>query len=455
MNWKRLLLAVSLGALFSACGAPGMGGPIGSAFAKSPVEWKLIKGVTGKQIFPNGVSAMCSVSEFEIPGQGFRSSGQGQIGGFGYATETASTTAGALTSSLVAQARNGTGLQSNVLLLVADHFEGKFDLGNEVFTQTFMDPATMRSLRSSGALTHGALVFRHLVDILKSPSSGFISWNRPSPTTYRFFAASGVELEVRAVDIWRSGTPADTTYIAAKIKAALGTAVTSTRKYALTNMSFALLPCEIFSDYKALPVSTTEVVTFNDYAQKIYSLNLGAAIPADTTYDDFVKQLVELSNLSSDPLNALIQDPAWGAKRFTYVASSGNYGLPVSMYPAAWNGVVNVTGSTVDNVATSIREDRSRNTTFFNVGEIMHVGATFSLPTPVKGGRTVYYRGTSFSAPEVSVFSAIDMMSAKRCASDTISKLAVNASRLVDKHVEDLIVGGVLVEAGAANILCR
>src|SRR5690606_36692854 len=84
-----------------------------------------------------------------------------------------------------------------------------------------------------------------------------------------------------------------------------------------------------------------------------------------------------------------------------HVASSGNFGNEYALYPAAWPSVVSV--GSLDVVGRGYSAERS---SFSNAATVLTPGNAYSLVD--RRGRTVAYAGTSFSAPVVSLFSALD-----------------------------------------------
>jgi hypothetical protein len=90
----------------------------------------------------------------------------------------------------------------------------------------------------------------------------------------------------------------------------------------------------------------------------------------------------------------------------------------------------------------------------------MHLAASFELrppsglPSNLKP-KPVYYLGTSYSAPAVSVFSALDLASRKKCSNgQSVSKLALNSLNLVDRPLEDWAVNNVVRRQGTMSLLC-
>jgi hypothetical protein len=234
------------------------------------------------------------------------------------------------------------------------------------------------------------------------------------------------------------------------------------------NMSFAIVPCEIAEDLAS--AASLNIDTFEDYLAALGEDNR----VADDFYNELTALLLTPLGGTADPVNELVEQcqgdgflgggslptgsglPDWGGNtnvnrwssmvRFNdvpaewscnddvaaiYVASSGNFGLSFPMYPAAWPTVVGVssqdaTEQTADNsfVFGDVRSG------FSNAAEIMAPGALFELgrsgdpDATTAPDRALAYAGTSFAAPVVSVFTALDLMSYyPMCALPTTSLL--------------------------------
>ena len=93
-----------------------------------------------------------------------------------------------------------------------------------------------------------------------------------------------------------------------------------------------------------------------------------------------------------------------------FVGAAGNFGRGVSAYPAVWDEVLAVSASAPEEKAE-----------FSNTGEVMLAGAWFRLSNPLGlNGHNlefanVVYAGTSFAAPGVSLFSALDLAGSAQC----------------------------------------
>lgn len=400
-----------------------------------------LRGLTMPQLYvpdPNDW-VNCAVNEFSMPGQGYWVSDA--VGGLSYAPVTSSVSAGKVGAGLQSGFFTGATLNRSMVILIADDFKnGVFNVGNALFTQTTLDQPTIQNLQQTGALSHGALVARHARDVLLGTGRySFVSYNS-GEWVYKE-ASTNSRFTVKAIDTGLTTSAV----IADKIKAYLQFLALKNQT-AVVNLSFALMPCGVKTDFEQWDAQNSGVQTFEGYMQALAALN-------SVNYDALVGTIVESTNLPNDPLLGLINNTAYGAARHVYVAASGNFSLKYSMYPANWKNVVNVTGST----ASSGPDGRVRNDKLFNQGEIMHTAASLVLNPPplLLNGKKVYYLGTSFSAPTVSVFSALDLAGWLKCGGgNSVSKLATNSLGLVDRHLEDWVVSGQVQQKGAASELC-
>lgn len=97
------------------------------------------------------------------------------------------------------------------------------------------------------------------------------------------------------------------------------------------------------------------------------------------------------------------------ADALIHVAAAGNFGSPYPLYPAAAPNVIAV--SSMDFTAGSF--NTSPRSAFSNRGQVMAPGAAFELISTNE--MTVAYAGTSFAAPVVSLYSALDVMGYRNC----------------------------------------
>ena len=438
---QKLVFSLALVALlFAGCSQVDPANTEGRVQAQAMVLSDL-RGLTIPQLFVSDPSdwVNCAINEFSMPGQGYWVSGS--VGGLSYQPATTSTTAPKVGAGLQGRFFTGATLNRSMVILIADDFKnGVYEVGNALFTQTTLSQPAIQNLQQIGALSHGALVARHARDVLLG--TGRYSLVSYSSGEWRFKEAStNSRLTVKAIDTGLSNSAV----IADKIKAYLQFLALKNQT-AVVNLSFALMPCAVKTDFEQWDAQNIGVQTFEGYMQALATLN-------SVNYEELVAAIVESTNLPNDPLLGLINDPAYGATRHVYVAASGNFSLKYSMYPANWKNVVNVSGST----ASSGPEGRVRNEKFFNQGEIMHTAASLVLSPPplLLGGKQVYYLGTSFSTPTVSVFSALDLAGWLKCGGGSgVSKLAINTLDLVDRHLEDWVVSGQVQQKGAVSELC-
>jgi Subtilase family len=396
----------------------------------------------------------CAANEFNIPGQGYKSSGVGGAdGGMTYdvslTTDTSVTTASARGKGWQTMTSMLAPVQQDAMMLVIDDFRGDTQGNNgvykpspELFLQSELDVATLKLLQSQNKLSHGALVFQHAKDVIWG-SGLYLSRAAPTPDTTVYYKNSvpspiSKKLTLKAINTQFASTGAIAGSITSKkISDILSPILVDTAgvvpPMTVINLSFALLPCEAYADFIATDKLASEDLTFQDYLTKLADFN-------NVTFDEIATTIVEATNDPNDPLFKLIQSASSGARKHIFVAASGNYGFrTTAMYPAKWKGVIDVTGSAANK--TSLRHER------FNTGEIMDVAASFLLRasrfTNNLNAKNVYYLGTSFSTPTVSVYSALDVASQKRCiSSDPLairSKLAINSSDLIEAPLRDAV----------------
>lgn len=205
----------------------------------------------------------------------------------------------------------------------------------------------------------------------------------------------------------------------------------------VVNMSFSLMPCEIVeavknskneaalrdkvSDFLKLPHSASDeellqayqrALKTNDYISNTNPSWLKPAsdkitFPKLHLIGDNFTSPAALKKMS-DELTSFFGGPFSSFNYVGLVAASGNLGLDVSTYPAAWPGFISV--GAVSN--------KSGTVDWSNTGDVRRRGGWFRLPVSyaqelglsVKETSSLRYQGTSFAAPNLSVFLAMDMM---------------------------------------------
>lgn len=453
---KRLLyFFVLMSGLLAACNQGGQPATLGSlALTFDTIQWLTTD--QPQATFKRVLGQNCMTNALNAPGQGYRVNGSD--GGLTYSQKRASTLGITTANSVGSNWRTIRGLlgtpNRDVTLLVIDDFRGGGITGNgvyaptpQLFTQTALTGTTLKNLQDNGQLSHGALVLQHTLDAIKgtgvypfstSPSAGitvFRTTNVIGRTT-RF-------LTVKAIDTGLDGTAiiansVKSSAIATKLSVALDSIAGGGPH--VINMSFALLPCEAYADFlrwDADPTMTGEQ-RFEEYIDAL-------ALKNEVVKEELIDVIVEATNDFNDPLNKLIRTGNWAWFRNIFVAASGNYGFTkTATYPAKWTGVIDVTGSAANN--TSVRNSN------FNQGEIMDIAGSLQLTasnfTPLAGAKNVYYKGTSFSTPSLSVFSALDLAGQRRCTQITAvpnngniitPRLAINQALLVDSPLVNAV----------------
>jgi hypothetical protein len=426
-----------------------------------------LRGLTVPFLYPPNSGkdfANCLVNEFKLPGQGYKI--KGVEGGLSYTAITKAKTAFTIGSELKTSFFATATPNRHAAILVVDDFgpvgNEVYTLGNALFTQTTLDLATIQQLQDNGSLSHGALVFRQIVDEIR----GTGLYKQPTTVGNKKVFLSNTtpawRLEVIPVNTHLQDQQS-TGLISFEIRKAIqawNSSFIGASRYPISiNMSFALFPCEPYDDYVAWDKLEPDVQTFEDYMTKLADFN-------QLPYDDLVKAVIESTNKTSDPLLSLIKNNSgagtqYSAQKHAYIASAGNYSLDYSMYPANWDNVVNVTGSSVDDPTTAVNETTKR-ADFFNQGEVMHIAASFRLnPSPRlvfknPNAKPFYFLGTSFSAPTVTTYSALDLATVRRCKNTPgvmpLSELAKAVPTLVDRPLETLgrTPGAVQVRCGSS-----
>jgi hypothetical protein len=461
----RTLGVLVLGAVLAGCSSGFEGGELESQVVSlTGLKWVTNTKKTFTAPDPTDPGKYnCVTTEFDIPPQGYRA--QGSTGGLTYTAFASATTARSVGSSLKANFLGGFNPTQDTEILVVDDFgkwsDPKFTLPTALFYPSFTG-ISIQDFIDSGDLSHGALVMRHTNDAVVgaglytsgtpyvSVNDGMTFYTTPyqSLTNNRRFkvAAVNTRLQNQAV-IAGTTTPLITTRDVV-------TAITAYKKEftsIVINMSFVLLPCEVFEDFEQ-----SGSLTLESYLEQLAFVNQLATNRngvIDTNDEQkLMVRIVESTNQDNDPLKRLIRAEA---NTDIFVAASGNYALPYSMYPAKWPGVVNVTGSHLAN-------QNVRAADLFNAGEVMSIGSLFGIAPPGSSGTPVFYFGTSYATPSVSVYSALDLAGKQRCTDTNNqslkSELALDgvSFALTDKRLENLYNNNnlMMLIPGAIQIRC-
>ncbi len=447
---KRLVYTiVLLSGLLAACNQGERPTPSLESLALtfSNIQWltDIATNTQTKGPFSRIVDENCMTNALNAPGQGYRAAGSD--GGLTYDSGLAGNL-GITTANKVGIAVKGLlgAPQRNMTLLIVDDFRsggvpssGVYAPKLELFTQTSLNGATLAQLQDNKKLSHGALVLQHTLDTIKG--TGLYPFNTsPSPgvTVFRTTSIIGRTtrlLTVKAIDTGLASTSIIansvlSSTIATKLVAPLDTSAGTV----VINMSFALLPCEAYADFLQWDKITRGEQRFDEYIAAL-------AVKNNVGSEELIKVLVEATNDTSDPLYQTIKNN-W--LKNVFAAASGNYGFnKTATYPAKWTGVINTTGSAANN--TSIRNST------FNRGEIMDIAGSLKLTAPsiFPNAKHVYYKGTSFSTPTLSVYSALDLAGQRRCTQVStnpsngstfiVPRLAINSLNLTDSPLASAV----------------
>lgn len=382
----------------------------------------------------------CPVNELKIPGEGARA--QGGIGGLAVSPYPLGTTPGdpLTTGDQIAKLASAP-FTEPVAILVVDDFNGvglrqpgvyfldqrlgdtladlPARLPPDVVTRAEQQTLELAALEASGQLSHGALVFNHTLALLR-PLGFEMTFDRvrldvpvapfglePFDLILADFRDLG--LTVAAVDT----EDFDTEIIAGRVAATLQhlRGERGARHFAV-NLSFGLVPCSVLEDFNA---SRDRLPTLEAYQEEVLNANgLDAA-----QFRDALSSLLT-TPVGSDPLLTLVKrsgEQLIGGGEVTYLAAAGNYRLDYALYPGYWPEFVSVSAQEASS-PTAVRD-----ATYSNTGEVLLPGGFYALSAFDPASNTwrpypqISVAGTSFAAPALSVFAALDYAHAPpRCA---------------------------------------
>lgn len=343
----------------------------------------------------------CPFDDFSIPSQKYYFSGG--TGGLFLRPYGADVEPEA-TGDRIVQTFFGGGFGHAGILVVDDFKGGVVRLGPDVFDLRRLDETELRRLEASGQLSHGAMVMNHLNALIAGTGRFTPRWVAPDVVRWTDRTTGGY-LVVMAVDTELESSDR----IAAEIRTGLARLEQQYDVHdAVVNMSFGLYPCGAVQDFEAVKHGYR---SFHEYLGDLARHN------GFRDADGVHLRLIEMTDTADDPLRELTDEVGLGGGEHLYVASAGNYGLDVSLFPAGWPKVVSVTGSEEgqpDRRARIVNPQTGRLEPMFNAGEVMETGAWYRLSNPhdlngrVALGQPLYIVGTSYVAPVVSLFSALD-----------------------------------------------
>lgn len=297
----------------------------------------------------------------------------------------------------------------NGAVFIVDDFRNGVDLPPELFSGN----ADLSGL--AGSISHGALVLHHLIEMASAMMDDpLLGWELGTLGGQPYYATlvGGGWLHLQVVDVGAYDTDQIPGAIRAMLSAYQDNRSVRDVQDLVINMSFAIVPCTVLEDYQ----NATGLATFEDYLAALAGQN-GVGEEYLGELDGLVSTPVDLAN---DPLLRFLECPAPAAggrcdgadspdpldpsalfDDLYLVASSGNYGNPYPLYPAASEYVISVGSLEFD-------EEGYEAASYSNAAEIAAPGGLYQLSTAQ--GRTVAYAGTSFAAPTVSLYLAVDLM---------------------------------------------
>lgn len=369
----------------------------------------------------------CSSNEFYRPGQGLQAVGAGlqavgaglqavgAVGGLFVADSDK--VSGLVTSNHTVAAQLLAGMPAGnnkyyAAILVVDDFEpGSFGLPATLLDGTDLDVGDLDELLATGALSHGSLVLHQARQLAAAATGDSKAKSSAGGSTTEYKAAKGTRLLVQAVN----ARGMDTGDLADAIRAAV-IALPDEYRRVVVNMSFAIVPCTVTEDFGVV-MGTGSIPTFEEYVASLLEVNAIAPM-----YLDELGELVSLPvELADDPFFTYLACPlavtANGQTRcdgkvgknlpivdsLVHVAASGNFGNEYALYPAALSTVISV--GSLDVTPNGYAGQPS---SFSNAATVLAPGALYQLAG--KQTQQIVYAGTSFSAPVVSLFVALDQM---------------------------------------------
>lgn len=372
---------------------------------------------------PNPESPNCAIHELNAPGQGAYA--QGSVGGIYVTPPIGGTPPSSIGLDIGRLDSLAGSASSKVGIIVLDHFlGGSFTVPADLYEIT--SQGDLETFVAKASISHGALVFNHLNSLIQALSED-VSGGTVSTDSFNFdgvdyyavtWMVGSAELIVMAADMGL-----ETSQIANSLNNAIGT---MNEQYSpdeiAVNMSFVIIPCDILEDFQNA-VDQDMFDTFEEYVIALFNVWTGESLSindlpallygAHPSGVEFRRVMRFVTTPTSpggdgDPLLNFLSEPRGN---MTFVASSGNFNLPYQMYPAASPEVIGV--GSLNGPSFADRSD------FSNFAEVTEAGAYFTLANPSDLNQTgnvavgsISYAGTSFAAPAVSLFSALDLAQA-------------------------------------------
>lgn len=383
--------------------------------------------VIGQDGFAVSNEEQCVGHEFNLPGQGFHLSGSGfhlsgSAGGMvrGEITftdgrmEEPNTTVEPVSLAGIAKKYEdqltGASMVRDAVIIVADDFAGDNFLLPSALTGPGVDDVALADLVplvESGEFSHGALVMHHLNALVAA--TGAFSWEETiGGVTYWRATGSGsgghqlviAPLDMTADEDSQEITIADVLQsLGRKLQATTDGLEVGSEVSPVVNMSWVFLPC---SDIDGFLSHRGEYENFETYVRAVHG---GESAPV---IEEFL--MAEGNVLHADLVRAL-DDGEFGvldlSRSHSFVAASGNFSMDYQMLPAGWRHVV----------GAAVRPPTGRTFPgrYSNIGDVTVAGEWFTFQPLIKGAlepeTQLHYAGTSFAAPLVSLYLALDAAS--------------------------------------------
>ena len=375
-----------------------------------------------------GGKGNCAMTSMDAPGQGLRVSGTGlRVSGTGLRVSGTvgglfiadGPVVGSSNPSQVASYVNDLDSfypKDSVGIIVLDKFSyddtaPTYNLGHDLenlIAAASSSPQDLKdefeALRLAGQISHGALVLAHMHAILEAmPGVSFEAMLDESSFVYKL--GKGHQLVIKAVDVTGLTTEQMVNPLQDAIEFLADSGVSS---YA-TNMSFALVPCDVL-----LEENWSNNYTLEDYLLELEDEGIDADAFLVDVSNDFVN--------GSDPLLKFIATEGYSTGHH-YVASSGNYKHSYPMYPALADDVLSVASHDFNQPKNSLVNNSAY---FNNRGEVAAPGWLFGIYDPITGVYIpeISYAGTSFASPTAAIYTAFDLaQKAPECHEDELSDL--------------------------------
>ena len=401
-----------------------------------------VTGILGKKLFSE--SGSCSFNDFDLPGEGWYASGG--TGGLAV-TDSSFNIASAYPQTLATQLKELAKIESikeSVSIIIVDDFKGHVltlentnaILGEGVFAlgqKTWPIDAKKRSkalrqevfkLQREGQFSHGALVFNHTLALLKAVSdfkmdtsqlasdNKVVFWN---PERSERIVVTAFDIgKVNRVDVHKITNELNNLLLKLYFNENINDNV--------VNMSYSLLPCSVFKDFRS-----KDYANFESYLAEVAEAN--KHLRGGYTKEELAGSIRKLVTYKTARDNEYVFDLiAHSARKKEagvnniFVAAAGNYSLEYSLYPAAWPEVISVSAS----------DKTGQKASFTDNGKIMALGGWYTLTDSLENyedNAQIVYAGSSFSAPVVTVFLALDLAR---------SETSYLCGRELKKYVDDI-----------------